>query len=55
MKFKGPSYLLFILMAIVYFACGFILGFYKGYYSGQKDLFYISCPIEGENDSNMQR
>jgi len=55
MKFNGPSYLLFILMAIVYFACGFIVGFYKGYHSAQKDLFFISCLIEVEIDSNIQR
>lgn len=44
--FKGPSYLLFIIMAIIYFFCGFILGFYQGYTFGQKDLFYISVPKE---------
>jgi hypothetical protein len=46
MQFKSPSYLLFIIMALIYFICGFALGFYKGYYAGQKDLFYINCPVD---------
>jgi hypothetical protein len=50
MKFikKIPSIILFVLLAIVYLACGFVLGYNQGYKNGQNDYIqYINKVLEG--------
>lgn len=48
-NFKQPSYILFILLSIIYFLCGYAVGFYQGYYAGQKDYsVYINEVFEGD-------
>jgi hypothetical protein len=34
---KIPSVVLFVLLAIVYLACGYVVGYHQGYKFGQKD------------------
>lgn len=47
-KERIPSYMLFLLLAIVYLGCGFLVGYHTGYNTGQKDyIMYIEKLLEG--------
>jgi hypothetical protein len=40
---KIPSFILFILLALVYIGCGFVIGYHQGYKAGQEDyIVYIN-------------
>lgn len=40
---KIPSIVLFVLLAIVYITCGYIVGYHQGYKAGQEDyIIYIN-------------
>lgn len=47
-KEQIPSYMLFLLLSIVYLGCGFLVGYHTGYSMGQKDyIMYIEKLLEG--------
>jgi len=44
---KIPSFFLFVLLAIVYIGCGFVIGYHQGYKAGQEDyIIYINKLFE---------
>jgi hypothetical protein len=44
---KIPSVVLFVLLALVYIGCGFIVGYHQGYKAGQEDyIIYINKLFE---------
>ena len=44
---KIPSVILFVLLAIVYLACGYVVGYHQGYKFGQKDYIeYVNKVLE---------
>jgi hypothetical protein len=34
---KMPAFFLFLILSIVYLACGYMIGYYIGYTNGQQD------------------
>lgn len=49
---KIPSFVLFVLLAIVYIFCGYVIGYHQGYKAGQEDyIIYINKLFE---DVKMQ-
>jgi hypothetical protein len=52
---KIPSVLLFVLLAVVYITCGFVIGYHQGYREGQEDyIIYINNILEN-NESSKQK
>lgn len=44
---KIPSFILFVLLAVVYIGCGFVIGYHQGYKAGQEDyIIYINKLFE---------
>lgn len=44
---KIPSALLFMLLALVYITCGYVIGYHQGYKAGQEDyIVYINKVLE---------
>jgi len=44
---KIPSVLLFLLLALVYITCGYVIGYHQGYKAGQEDyIVYINKVLE---------
>ena len=49
---KLPSFVLFLLLALVYLGCGYVAGYYQGYRAGQNDyMIYIENLLGNENDA----
>jgi len=45
---KIPSFVLFVLLAVVYIGCGYVIGYHQGYKNGQEDyIIYINKLFEG--------
>lgn len=45
---KIPSFVLFVLLALVYIACGYVIGYHQGYKAGQEDyIIYVNKLFEG--------
>lgn len=40
---KIPSFVLFVVLAVVYVGCGYVVGYHQGYKAGQEDyIAYIN-------------
>jgi hypothetical protein len=46
---KKYSTVLLVVLALIYFGCGYMFGYYQGYKAGQRDyIYYINKLFEGK-------
>lgn len=50
-----PATVLYLLLAVTYIACGYVIGYHQGYKSGQKDYIIYMNNILENNESNKRK